>query len=75
MKKRNLCGFAAAGLLLSALATAELVSLMKSGGALTDLTDEINFFELHDTNIRSMSSATIGAELENAALGASVLIH
>ena len=44
----NLCGFAAAGLLLSALATAELVSLMKSGGA--DLTDEINFFELHDTN-------------------------
>ncbi len=54
MKKWNVCGFAAAGLLLSVLATAELVSVMKSGG--TDLTDEIKFFELHDTNFDSFHS-------------------
>ena len=55
MKNWNVCGFvAASGLLLSALATAELVSVMKSGG--TDLTDEIKFFELHDTNFDGFQS-------------------
>jgi hypothetical protein len=29
---------------------------MKSGGALTDLTDEINLFELHDTNVDGFHS-------------------